>query len=59
MACVFWCLLIFIFETKKNWLPENDPRRTHFDFFIILEGPLVLNQVSSKKDILIRLEALE
>ncbi len=37
-------------------LPENDPRRTHFDFYIILEKPLTLNELLERKDILIKLE---
>jgi hypothetical protein len=41
---------------KKQWLPENDPRRTHFDFYIILERPLILNELLKRKNILIKLE---
>jgi len=30
-----------------KWLPENNPRRTYFEFYIVLEAPLNLTQLLS------------
>jgi len=44
------------FANSQIWLPENNPRRTHFEFYIILKNPLILNQRFNREGNLIRLE---